>query len=104
MEFVLANELDYPVHVTVIEHSTLSIEIVLSLGQVPVPTGRVLRREMLGPGEGLAMKGLGRLKLILDRTRFPDIDAKRQRGKTKAEIDFVLVTLRPKEGHPEEAT
>jgi hypothetical protein len=105
MEFVIANELDYPVHVTMIEHSPLSVEILLSLGQVPVPTGSIIRREMLEPGQGLAMKGLSdKLKLTLDRHRLPGTIAKKQWGKTKQDDRFVLVTLLPKEDRPKEDT
>lgn len=103
MDIVLVNGLDRPVHITVVEHSSLSIEIVVSDALVPIPRGTPLRRETLEPGQVLAIQGLDpKVNPVMTKKRLPDIKVKRTWGTVKKTTKFVMVTLLPSDGGPEE--
>lgn len=102
MDIIIVNEMGYPVHVTIVEHSALSIEFVLSHGQVPIPMGTPIRREMLEDGQILVMQNLhASVRPTLTKRRMPDILIVRTRGTAKKDTPFVMVTLRPADGDPE---
>lgn len=105
MDIVIVNDLEYPVHITVVEHSVLAIEIVVSHGLVPIPIGTVLRRETLDQGEILAIQGLDpRVRPTMTKKRLPDIRVERKWGTAKKDVKFVMVTLLPADGKPQEDT
>jgi hypothetical protein len=103
MDILIVNELEYPVHVTVVEHSVLALEFVLSETRVPIPFGTPVRREVLDPGQVLAVQGLpDGTNATLRKRRLPtDIRVKKSWGTAsdkkdkKKSFKFIEIILMP---------
>lgn len=55
MEVQIANKLDGPVHVAVVQHSPVNLEVIVSKVRVPIPSGTVLGHWDVEPGHALSM-------------------------------------------------
>lgn len=58
MEVQIANLLAGPVHVAVVRHSTMNLEVIVSKVRVPIPSGTVLGHWDLEPGHALSMSNV----------------------------------------------
>ena len=98
MHILIVNELDHDVVVTVVEHSPLSIEFMISVGRVPIPVGTVSKRETLAPGQALGMFNIPKnaRPTMRQRNMNGPVSVIRKRGTDKDGTQYVELTLRPK--------
>ena len=98
MHILIVNELDHDVVVTVVEHSPLSIEFMISMGRVPIPVGYVSRRETLEPGQIFGMFNIPKnaRPSMRQRNMGGPVSIFRKRGTAKDGSLYVELTLKPK--------
>jgi hypothetical protein len=58
MYIFVVNMLGFPISVTVVEHSKLAVQFLVSLTHVPVPAGTILKRDILQHEEVLMSSNL----------------------------------------------
>jgi hypothetical protein len=58
MEVQIGNALDGTVHVAVVQHSPVNLEVIVSKVRVPIPSGTVLGHWDVEPGHALSMSNV----------------------------------------------